>query len=374
MTEPWAYVAALAGLDHMTTARLNSLLRGRSAAEAYALAVGDAAPTGAIAAMFERAPELRQRWSTSASRLQPDDVAQQCRELGVSVVLPDDPSFPAALAGDPQCPAVLFVQGDLCALDRRRVGIVGTRNPTQRGLQTAARFGHDLAAAGVAVVSGLAKGIDGSAHRGALLADDGSTVAIVANGHDQPYPKRHEQLWREVADRGAVVSEWPPGTPPDAFRFPQRNRILAALSEVVVVVESRERGGSLITAQLAAERGVDVYAVPGDVSSRSSIGTNQLIGDGAAIATDPTVVLVALGLDGRRAGRRRYDARPLPRGVEAEALAACRRTPQTVESVALRGDWSLAEAALALARLERSGWVCETGGWFEALDEWGDLC
>ncbi|BAN03067.1 DNA-processing protein DprA [Ilumatobacter coccineus] len=370
MTDPRWFVAALAGFTNMTTARLAALLNHRTPEAAFAAAAGHTDPTDALASMFERSPGLRAHWQRSGTERDPEAVGRACERLGVSVVLPDDDAYPRILVDDPQRPAVLFMQGDPAALAQRRVGIVGTRNPTQQGLQTAVRFGHELSAAGVGVVSGLAKGIDGAAHRGALAVVGSKPIAVVANGHGQPYPKRHATLWAEVAERGIIVSEWPPGTAPDAFRFPQRNRILAALSEIIVVVESRERGGSLITAQLAAERGIDVFAVPGPVTARSSIGTNQLIRDGAAVATDPDDVVLALGLDGRRAGRVRYDARARPRGSESVVLELCRREPRDVEGVSEQLGCSIAEAAMLLARLERSGWLCETGGWFEAVDEW----
>jgi DNA processing protein len=180
-------------------------------------------------------------------------------------------------------------------------------------------------------------------------------------------------LWAEVAEAGVVLSEWPPGTPPDAFRFPQRNRILAALCELLVVVESRERGGSLITAREAAERGIDVYAVPGPVDQRSSAGTNALLEDGAAPVASTDTLLVALGLDTRRSGRRSFDSRVVPRGDELVALGSCRERPHSVESLALVSGWDLARAALALARLERSGWLSEAGGWFEEVDEFAHV-
>ena len=165
-----------------------------------------------------------------------------------------------------------------------------------------------------------------------------------------------------MCERGLLLSEWPPGTPPEPFRFPLRNRILAALSEVLVVVESRERGGSLITAQAAIERSVDVMAVPGSVRNRAAAGTNQLLRDGAAPVTGADDVLVALGLDTRRAGSVRYDPRPLPRGVEADVLAACRDDPRTLDDVVV-GAWICRSptAAMALARLERAGWVRDVG-------------
>jgi DNA processing protein len=281
-----------------------------------------------------------------------------------------EPTYPVQLRDDPEPPAVLFVRGDLAVLEGRRVGVVGTRNATQAGRDTAFELGHDLAAAGVVVVSGLAKGVDGAAHRGTLAVPAGRPVAVVGNGPDRPYPRVHERLWGEVCQRGVLLSEWPPGTPPEPFRFPMRNRILAALSEVLVVVESRERGGSLITARAALERSVDVMAVPGSVRNRAAAGTNQLLRDGAAPVTDAGDVLMALGLDTRRAGSVRYDPRPLPRGVEADVLAACRDDPRTLDDVVVALDLPVATAAMALARLERAGWVRDSGGWFEPVVSW----
>jgi DNA processing protein len=373
MIPPEAFVAALAGFERMTTARLKWLLAGRSPQAAFAVATGAEPAHGPIAALFARSPGLDEVWSTQARRRAPERCWQECVDADVTVVRPGDPLFPAQLLDDPSCPAALFVRGDLAVLDARRVGVVGTRNATQSGRQTAARFGHELAAAGVVVVSGLARGIDGAAHRGALAVVDARPVAVVGNGPDQPYPAQHAELWAQVATRGALISEWPPGTKPDAFRFPLRNRILAALVEVLVVIESRERGGSLITAREAAERGVEVFAVPGPLGSRASTGTNQLLRDGAAPATDVVDVLVALGLDQRRAGRARFDSRPRPRGEQAVLLEACRVEPRTLESLAAGSAMPLVDVAMALARLERAGWVRETAGWFEAVDEWADL-
>ncbi|MBV1894020.1 MAG: DNA-processing protein DprA [Ilumatobacteraceae bacterium] len=367
------FVAALAGFDQMTIARLKWLLAERTPEQAFAMATGALAVSKPVASLFSRYPDLAARWRAEGKRHTPERSWQRCVDAGVAVVMPGDTQFPAQLLDDPRCPAALFVRGDLDVLDARRVGIVGTRNATQRGRETASEFGYELAVAGVVVVSGLARGIDGAAHRGALAVEGSRPVAIVGNGPDRPYPRQHADLWAAVAERGALISEWPPGTQPDAFRFPLRNRILAALVEVVVVVESRERGGSLITAREAAERGVEVLAIPGSLHSRASAGTNQLLRDGATPATDVTDVLVALGLDQRRAGRARFDSRPRPRDEELSLLEACRGEPRTIEGLLLLFDMSIAETAMGLARLERGGWLRETGGWFEAVDQWADL-
>lgn len=368
-----AFVASLAGFQRMTTSRLSGLLAHRTPEEAFAVATGSEPAPEPFRSLFGREPDLLTVWRGDAARRPPDQVWARCVESGTDVVVAGDAAYPPALIDDPRRPPALFVRGDLGALDARRVGIVGTRNATQRGRETAARFGFELASEGVVVVSGLAKGIDGAAHRGVLAVDDGCPVAVVGTGPDRPYPAHHAELWERVATRGVVISEWPPGTGPDAFRFPLRNRILAALVEVLVVVESRERGGSLITAREAAERGVDVFAVPGSVHSRAAAGTNRLLCDGAAPATETADVLAALGLDRRRAGRRRHDPRSRPNAADRRLIDACRGEPRTLESLTSVSGTSLVDTAMAVARLERGGWLRETAGWFEAIDEWADL-
>lgn len=368
-----AFVAALAGFERMTTGRLSGLLARRSAEHAHAIAIGTCAPPEPFATLFASEPDLAVAWRRSGERRAPAEVWQQCLDAGIRVVVAGDAEYPAPLLDDPRRPAALFVRGDLGVLDGRRVGIVGTRNATQRGRETAARFGYELAAEGVAIVSGLAKGIDGAAHRGALAVEGARPVAVVGTGPDRPYPAQHRRLWEDVASRGVLISEWPPGTGPDAFRFPLRNRILAALVEVLVVVESRERGGSLITAREAAERGVEVFAVPGALQSRAALGTNKLLCDGASPATESADVLMALGLDRRRAGRVRHDPRSLPSRDDRELIDSCRTKPLTLEAISQLCGRSLVDTALAVARLEHAGWLRETSGWFEAIDDWADL-
>ncbi len=373
MTPSAGFVASLAGFERMTTNRLAGLLARRTPEDAFAIAAGNRRPPEPFATLFAKEPDLAAAWRKSAAQRAPDAAWQRCEDAGVEVLTADSAAYPAQLLDDPRRPPALFVRGDLSALDARRVGIVGTRNATQRGRETAARFGYELADEAVVVVSGLAKGIDGAAHRGALAADGAPPVAVVGTGPDRPYPAQHAELWEAVADRGALISEWPPGTAPDAFRFPLRNRILAALVEVLVVVESRERGGSLITAREAAERGVEVFAVPGSLQSRAALGTNQLLCDGAAPATESADVLMALGLDRRRAGRRRHDPRVLPGPDDRLLIDACRTEPRTLEALAAVSNGTLVDVALAVARLERAGWLRETAGWFEAIDDWADL-
>ncbi len=361
-------LAALAGFDLMTVQRLRVLLSHHEPVEAHAVAIGRAVPHPSVARLLT--PTIRAAWRASADRRDPAEWAARCRMHEIRVISIRDDSYPAVLINDPEPPAVLFVRGDLAVLDSRRVGVVGTRNATRAGRDIAFELGRDLAAAGVVVVSGLAKGVDGAAHAGVLRADGAPPAAVVGNGPDEPYPRVHARLWEEVCEHGVLLSEWPPGTVPEPFRFPLRNRILAALSEVLVVIESRERGGSLITAQAAIERSIDVMAVPGSVRNRAAAGTNQLLRDGAAPVTSVDDVLVALGLDTRRAGTPGYDPRPLPRGTAAAVLERCRRDPCTLEEVVVELGLSMSDAAMTLARLERTGWVQESGGWFEPVVSW----
>ena len=282
-----------------------------------------------------------------------------------------DPRFPAVLGLDPAPPAVLFVRGDLAVLDARRVGIVGTRNATMAGRQTASDLGYDLAAAGVAVVSGLARGIDGAAHRGALEAGELASAgrpwpssATVPTGRTR---SSTPTCGARSAPAACSCRNGRRAPPPEAFRFPMRNRILAALCEVLVVVESRERGGSLLTVREALDRSVEVMAVPGSPRNRAAAGTNGLLRDGAAPVTSADDVLVSLGLDTRRQGAAAFDPRPALRGVDRDVVEQCRADPRTLDDVASSFGLALCEAAMTLARLERAGWLREVGGWFEAI-------
>jgi DNA processing protein len=361
------HLASLAGFRGMGPRRLRLLLSHHEPAEAFRVASGTASPHPMVARALT--PALRAAWRADARARPPGECWEACGASAVSVIPLGAPGYPAALLDDPVPPAVLFVRGDPAAVERRRVGVIGTRNATRAGLDTAEALGAALAGEGVAVVSGLARGIDGAAHRGAL-AGAGVAIAVVGNGPDRPYPRQHAALWEQVCASGVLMSEWPPGTRPDAFRFPMRNRILAALCEVLVVVESRETGGSLVTVREALDRSVTVMAVPGSPSCRAARGTNALLRDGAAPVTCADDVLDALGLDSRRAGGARFDPRPAPRGDENLVLERCRVAPCTLGDVVDELGIEMTRAAMALARLERSGWLQESGGWFEVVGSW----
>src|SRR5262245_36821766 len=212
---------------------------------------------------------------------------------GISVVAWNDPRYPAALLATSDFPPVLWFRGQLTALDAPAVAIVGSRAASAVALETATRLAADLASRGLTVVSGLARGVDSAAHRGAIAY--GRTVAVLGSGLDVVYPREHAALAGDIAREGAVLSEYPPGTPPRPFHFPQRNRIISGLSRAIVVVEAGERSGSLITAACALEQGREVMAVPGNVLSGRNRGAHALLRDGARIVECADDILEELG-------------------------------------------------------------------------------
>jgi DNA processing protein len=212
-----------------------------------------------------------------------------------SLLTVDDPHYPVQLAAMPGMPAALFVQGDPSVLARPQVAIVGSRAATAAGCETAFGFAARLAAHGFAITSGLATGIDAAAHRGALAAG-GVTIAVCGTGLDRVYPTGHERLAEEIAAAGALISEFPTGTPPAPHNFPRRNRLMSGLALGVLVVEAAARSGSLITARLAGEQGREVMAVPGSIHNPLARGCHRLIKDGAALVETVEDVLLALGV------------------------------------------------------------------------------
>lgn len=288
----------LATLHGMGPARLAWLLAAAPAAEAFeslrqGRIAGDPGPAPAGVS-----PALVERWTTDARRLSPAAEADALARLGVTVLTPASPAWP--FAGDPDPPVVLFALGHLDLLaPAPRAALVGTRRCSAVGRQAAYQLGRGLAEGGATVVSGLASGIDGAAHAGALAAseaDPGPTIAVVGTGLDRVYPAVNRQLWAQVAERGLLLSESPLGTKPEPWRFPARNGLIAGLSTVTVVVESHRSGGALLTANEAADRGATVMAVPGAITSSASAGSNQLLADGCPPVCSAADVLHELGI------------------------------------------------------------------------------
>ncbi len=279
--------------------------------------------------------------------------------MTVRVVRRRDPAYPRLLAQIPDPPSRLWVRGDasLDVLDRPAVAIVGARACSGYGRSVARLLATEAAAAGAVVVSGMARGVDGEAHRGALAAG-GSTVAVLGCGIDRDYPAAHAELAAAiVAAGGLVVSEYEPGVEPAPWRFPARNRIIAGLARATVVVEARERSGALITADFALEDGREVLAVPGEITSALSAGSNVLLRMGATPVTSPADVLEALGLDARRPPQELPDD-----PVAAAVLTAVEAGAGTTDELSRATGAGAGEVAAALALLELAGAVAVDEG------------
>jgi DNA processing protein len=261
-------------------------------------------------------------------------------------VIPGDDDYPELLDSTSDPPLGLFVRGRLTKTST--VAVVGSRRATPYGLQVARLLGEELGRTGVAVVSGMARGVDAAAHRGALN-EGGPTWAVWGTGPDRLYPPEHGQLAAEIAASGALLTEYPPGTPPKRHHFPERNRILAGMAQAVVVVEAAARSGALITARLAAEEGRDVMAVPGNIFSELSVGPNTLLRVGARPLLTPRDVFEALGVPpaatiGPPSSSEEADEMPCGEAV-------------TVDEFAARAGLDAAAAAAELVRLELTGEV-----------------
>ncbi len=294
----------------MDSSRLRALLRVllapgmHSAAAARLLrAFGDdpdsvlAAPRGAAAFVAGVGPALAAALEqASAAPAEADREAARARDLGIDLAGPGDPGYPANLLFTFDPPPLLWVRGEVRPGDRVAASVVGSRKASPYGAVQAGRFARGLAEAGVTVVSGLARGVDTAAHRGALEAAGGRTLAVLGSGHARPYPSENVRLLEEIAARGAVLSEFPLDAPPLPHHFPLRNRVIAALGLATVVVEAGEKSGSLITADLAAECGRTVLAVPGRVDSPGSRGVHALLRNGACLAEGPEDVLEEIGV------------------------------------------------------------------------------
>jgi DNA processing protein len=292
-----------------------------------------------------------------------DEVAYRVTlaEKGFRWLPRSDPAFPSSLAAIFDAPVGLFVRGKspIDMLDTPAVAVVGARSCSPYGAHVARMLGRELASAGLVVVSGLARGIDGEAHRGALEAE-GTTVAVLGCGIDRDYPASHAELARRVADSGLIVSEYAPGVEPAPWRFPARNRIIAGLAQVAVVVEARERSGALITADLALEEGREVLAVPGEITSALSAGVNRLLRQGATPLTCAADVLECFGL--ALPERERPAVSP-----EAErVLARLRDAAAGADELARALGLDAGALAAALAELEVVGLVSQEAGSYRA--------
>ena len=321
----WVWLAQRRGLGNQ--ARL-ALLRHFGSPEAvYYADREEVLLTGAV--NREQAQALNQRSLEECER-----ILEDCQRLGLRILTIQDADYPGRLQNIYDPPCLLYVKGRLPAMDdEAAVAVVGTRKCTPYGVACAEKLGYGLAGGGAVVVSGLAKGIDAAASRGALRAG-GRTVGVVGNGLDVTYPRESRYLYEDIPASGALISEYPPGTEPAAGHFPARNRILSGLSLGTLVVEAPLRSGALITAETALEQGRDLFAVPGPIDAPNSDGCNRLIHDGAVLVMDAWDVLDEYtGRFPDKLKEREAKRQPAAMGYEARQRTEAKAVPPTLDAV-----------------------------------------
>lgn len=345
-----AALIALAGLPGLSPRRFWSLLAlGTPQQVWHRVAAGGAPPSN-------RRNDAALAWPRWASSVEPEVELHRHDQAAVAVLPFGHDGYPDALLDDPEPPVVLFRSGPSMLDDRPRIAIVGTRKCTRYGIDVATELGQALAGRGVDVVSGLASGIDAAAHAGATRSDPARLVAVVAGGVDVIYPASNRGLYAAVAKQGALLSEWPLGASPQTWRFPARNRLVAALSAGVVVVESPRKGGSMYTVDEALARNRAVFAVPGSIYSPESAGTNKLIADGAHPLHDIGELLEAV------APGPPHRPRQAQLGIDSWLLQTIGWEPMALDAVVGASGRSPGEVTLEVERLIASGTVRRTGG------------
>jgi len=291
------------------------------------------------------------------------DLERECERLaerGITLLTWDDPQYPRLLRAVDSAPPVLFVQGELTPADEWALAVVGTRYATGYGREVTRRLVMPLAKMGVTIVSGLALGIDGEAHRAALDAG-GRTIAVLACGLDQIYPPEHRRLAQEIVEHGALLSEYPLGTLPERRNFPPRNRLISGLARATLVVEAGSQSGALITARFAAEQGRDVFAVPGSILSPRQSGTNWLIQEGAIPVVSHEDIVRCLQLEmlpAKQEAQRVLDISP----AESALLACLGEEPMHIDELGRRSGLTIDVVSSTLTIMELKGLVRQMGG------------
>lgn len=375
-----AYAAALASLPDVGPGWLTEVLRGRSPRYVWELLCDPRAAATLPCGRRHLSPDRLPRLAAAARSTDISSLWAMCAGSGITVTWIGNAGHPGSLSQGPAPCGVLFWRGrrpDVAELPA--VALVGTRACTPMGAAIARDLAYDLAAAGLCVVSGLALGIDGAAHAGAVDAAKqgrpgaGGTIGVAASGVDVVYPRQHRKLWADVQDSGAIVSETPPGRPAQAWRFPSRNRLIAGLARLVVVVESHIAGGSWHTVEAAMRRGADVGAVPGPVRSPASAGTNKLLFDGALVVRSADDVLGYIGLDtgldrlSTAAPTLTAGSTPTVAPVVDRVQKALGFVPMTLDEIVERAGLPVAAVAVAMEALHLDGRVGEQGGFWSRL-------
>ncbi len=354
MSDPRAYWVGFNLVKGIGAARMRSLLD----------TFGDAqAAWEAPAEMLKAAglgPKLLNNFLHVRADVSLDQVMERIQALGITVLTWEDEGYPRRLQEIDQPPPVLYERGQMLPADEFAVAIVGTRRITSYGRQATEEIAGTLARNGITIVSGLARGVDAIAHQAALNAG-GRTLAVLGNGVDVVYPPENRRLAEQVIEQGALVSDYAPGTSPDAANFPPRNRIISGLARAVIVVEAGETSGALITAGFAAEQGREVFAVPGNIFAVQSKGTNRLIRDGAHPLLDCQDVLETLNLE--MVSEHRSARAVLPTDILEEQLyRLLSQEPLHVDEIRARADLPIEKVSSTLALMELKGFVRQVGG------------
>jgi DNA processing protein len=355
--------------ERTLTIALNTLPRLRAATacaafERFGSAAGIlAAPAAELTALRGIGPTLAAAVRALDAERVGAEEEHRARALGIAILTLDDQDYPERLRLIPDPPRVLYCQGALLPQDGAGIAVIGARAATAYGRTVAERLGRELAAAGVTVISGLARGIDGCAHRGAIKGG-GRTVAVLGTGLDRIYPPEHARLAAGIAAQGALLSEFPLGSEPEPWHFPLRNRVISGLARGVVVVEAAVRSGALGTADMALEQGREVFAIPGPITSPTSAGTNRLIRQGAGLVEGARDVLEAFpDLAARLAAT---DAQPAaPAGLsepERNLLCALGSAPLPIDDIIRVSPGPAAATAALLTALELKGLVRQHPG------------
>jgi DNA processing protein len=305
-------------------------------------------------------PKVIERVIQAREKVNLDQLWEKIESQGIKILTWQDEAYPTRLKEIDQPPPVLYIRGDYLPDDLFAVAIVGTRRVTPYGRQITEEIAAFLAGNGMTVISGLARGVDAIAHQTALRAG-GRTIAILGSGVDKIYPPEHLKLAEQMMERGAVISDYAPGTPPDASNFPPRNRIISGLSLAVVVVEAGETSGALITAEFAAEQGREVFAVPGSILAPQSKGTNKLIQNGALSLLNVKDLMQALDIT--RVGEQKTARKILPADeTEARLLNILGSEPLHVDEIRNQTELPIEKVSAALVLMELKGMVRQVGG------------
>ena len=305
-------------------------------------------------------PKLVEKFLAVRSGDALDKVWDRIQAVGIDVLTWEDAGYPRRLKEIDQPPPVLYVRGNILEQDDWTVAVVGTRRITAYGRQVSEQIASFLAANGVTVISGLARGVDSAAHKAALEAG-GRTIAVLGNGVDIIYPPEHRRLAEAIQRQGALISDYAPGTPPDSANFPPRNRIISGMSLAVVIVEAGDRSGALITADFAAEQGRDVFAVPGGINAPQSIGTNRLIQQGAQPLLHPQEILDILNLN--QVSEQTVARKVIPDDpTESHLLSVMSQEPIHIDDLRNQTGIPIEIISATLAMMELKGMVRQVGG------------